>query len=418
MRVLIGLAALAAVNVVNGQTVTPTTNNGNMATAPPIGQAPRAIINCYQTNLGGTACPTTPSGQVNGGAEQATSNWSIYVPNAISQLVFTFQTNIYTAQIQYRWAPGYPNPAVDFPGYSLSAQSFRCDPCAGSSAISCNTATGPGASPSPFLGYACASFTRQYTMSNLLASITTSSPTVNSFSVMLFDINSNPAPNVTSYSFQIVRNPPPVVGDPMIYGIQGQDFQVHGIPDEIFNLITYPTLQVNARFVYLSAAECIDNFTQCFAHPGTYISEEGIRLGADKIHVKAGSAKKGLTVKVNGQKMTGTRTLKAGEVELVNHRRVVIKSSIAVMAISNSDHFLNQETQLLDSKLLALGATRTKLLVGESFHSEVPLHGLQGQTWRNVEYPTGLEYEGSISDYHVTDGNLFGSAFVFNKFQN
>ena len=88
------------------------------------------------------------------------------------------------------------------------------------------------------------------------------------------------------------------------------------------------------------------------------------------------------------------------------------------MAISNSDHFLNQETQLLDSKLLALGATRTKLLVGESFHSEVPLHGLQGQTWRNVEYPTGLEYEGSISDYHVTDGNLFGSAFVFNKFQN
>jgi len=85
--------------------------------------------------------------------------------------------------------------------------------------------------------------------------------------------------------------------------------------------------------------------------------------------------------------------------------------------ISNSDKFLNQETALLDQKLLALGSERRLLKDGQSYHSEVPLHGLQGQTWRNVEYPSGLEYEGSISDYHVTDGNLFGSSFVFNQFQ-
>jgi len=71
--------------------------------------------------------------------------------------------------------------------------------------------------------------------------------------------------------------------------MQGQDFQVHGMPDEIFNMITYPNLQVNARFVYLSSGACHDNFTTCFAHPGTYISEEGIRLGSDKIHIQAGS---------------------------------------------------------------------------------------------------------------------------------
>jgi len=85
--------------------------------------------------------------------------------------------------------------------------------------------------------------------------------------------------------------------------------------------------------------------------------------------------------------------------------------------ISNSDKFLNQETSLFDTKLLALGQDRRVLQDGESFHSEVPLHGLQGQTWRNVEYPSGLEYEGSISDYHVTDGNLFGTAFVFNQYK-
>jgi len=140
-------------------------------------------------------------------------------------------------------------------------------------------------------------------------------------------------------------------------------------------------------------------------------------LGSDKIHVVAGSPKKGLTVSINGKKITETTAVKLGSVELINHRRIVVKTPIMSIQISNSDKFLNQETQLYDQKLLALGSERRTLADGETLHSEVPLHGLQGQTWRNVEYPSGLEYEGSINDYHVTDSNLFGSAFVFNKFQ-
>jgi len=183
-------------------------------------------------------------------------------------------------------------------------------------------------------------------------------------------------------------------------------------------LITYPNLQVNARFVYLSSASCIDNYTACFAHPGTYISEEGIRVGNDKVHVRAGSAKKGLTVSVNGKKLSkGAQTLKLGSVELVNHRRVVVSTPVMSITVTNSDKFLNQETALNDRKLVALGADRRVLGDNEQFHPEVPLHGLQGQTWRNVEYPSGLEYEGSISDYQIADGNLWGTTFVFNKFQ-
>jgi len=128
-------------------------------------------------------------------------------------------------------------------------------------------------------------------------------------------------------------------------------------------------------------------------------------------------SKKGLTVSVNGKRVTETTSVKLGQVIIVNHRRVVVKTPIMDIQISNSDKFLNQETALLDQKLLALGSERRLLKDGQSYHSEVPLHGLQGQTWRNVEYPSGLEYEGSISDYHVTDGNLFGSSFVFNQFQ-
>jgi len=198
--------------------------------------------------------------------------------------------------------------------------------------------------------------------------------------------------------------------------MQGQDFQVHGIPDEVFNMITYPTLQVNARFSYLDSAECHDNFTACFAHPGTYISEEGFRVGKDKVRVTAGSFKKGLTVTVNGKKTTSNVDLKQGAVEVVSHRRVVVHTSIMKITISNSDKFLNQELELSDDKLVALGSKRRTLKDNERFHAEVPLHGLQGQTWRNVEYPSGLDYEGSITDYHVVDGNLFGTDFVFNHF--
>jgi len=186
---------------------------------------------------------------------------------------------------------------------------------------------------------------------------------------------------------------------------------------KIFNLISYPNLQVNARFVYLSSAECVDNFTACFAHPGTYIGEEGIRLGNDKVHIKSGSFKKGLTVSVNGQRVQGKHAVKLGSVEVVNHRRVVVTTPVMTLTISNSDKFLNQESSLHDRKLLSLGVERRVLADGEQFHPEVPLHGLQGQTWRNVEYPSGLEYEGSINDYHVVDGNLYGTEFVFNQFK-
>jgi len=279
----------------------------------------------------------------------------------------------------------------------------------------CNTSTGPGNGATPSAGFNCASFTRTYTLNGLQASTLTNSIT-NSFAVQIFDREA--LPNTSSYSFQIIRFSNPIVGDPQIVGLQGQDFQVHGIPDEIFNLITYPNLQVNARFVYLSSGECHDNFTACFAHPGTYIAEEGIRLGNDKIHVKSGAFKKGLIVSVNGKKVVEKKTtVKLGSIDILNHRRVLIKTPIMSIQISNSDKFLNQETTLYDQKLLALGAERRVLADNELFHSEVPLHGLQGQTWKNVEYPSGLEYEGSISDYHVVDGNLFGSDFTFNQFK-
>jgi len=330
----------------------------------------------------------------------------VNVPYTATTLTFVFTTNNLVAQMEYRWFPNYN------PGGGLPAATYTCDICTGgNTATNCNTSVGPGTSPSPVAGYPCSLLARTYTFSGLVTG-------ANSLSVQLFDRLQLPAPNVTSYSFAISKNPPPIIGDPQIVGLQGQDFQVHGIPDEIFNLVTYPNLQVNARFVYLSSAECHDNFTACFAHPGTYIGEEGIRVGTDRVHVKAGSFKKGLTVSINGQRVNERENkLKLGSVQLVSHRRVVVNTPVMSLTVSNSDKFLNQEVQLHDNKLLSIGKSRRVLSDNEQFHTEVPLHGLQGQTWRNVEYPSGLDYEGSINDYHVVDGNLYGTDFMFNQFK-
>jgi len=430
MRVLLGLAALSSIAFTNAQQ-TVTLSGGSpapiAAVLPTNGVTSLATIYLYAQSVSIANLVTVPNGlQINQGQIQAANgNWNLSVLNTVTTLIWTFTTNDKTAQMQYR-----------FTGYTGigGGLAYQCDPCVSGNPVAttgftggvCDANTtqyGPVGTPTTaaggtaYNGFNCALFTRTFTYSSLVASAQGATTYLNSFGVLLFDRNLSPGPNQVSYSFSISRAANPIKGDPQIYGMQGQDFQVHGIPDEIFNLITYPNLQVNARFVYLSSAECHDNFTACFAHPGTYIGEEGIRLGNDKIHIKAGSFKKGLTVSVNGQRINGQQKLKLGSVDVLNHRRVIVNTPVMSLSISNSDKFLNQESALHDQKLLTLGSERRVLGDGEQFHPEIPLHGLQGQTWRNVEYPSGLEYEGSINDYHVVDGNLYGSEFVFNQFK-
>jgi hypothetical protein len=408
MRVLLGLSALAAVN---GQLVTPNgPASGSPAAAITFGQtALTSIVARLQTSSGalvgssGSSSllqPAIPSGLVN------SNNFFITVPTQVTAISFDFVTNTYTGQIQYRWSPGYVVPS------GFTANAYKCDSCAGGTWASCNTAVGPVVVGVSTTGFPCANLARNFIFSGLV------STQLNNFAVNLYDLNTTGS-TTSSYSFQVTRLAPAViVGDPQIVGMQGQDFQVHGMPDEIFNVVSYPSLQVNARFTYLESGDCHDNFTACFAHPGTYISEEGFRVGVDKVRVIAGSFKKGLTVTVNGKKVHNNVDLKSGAVQVVNHRRVVVHTEIMKITVSNSDHFLNQELELMDDKLVSLGSTRKVLKDNQRFHPEVPLHGLQGQTWRNVEYPSGLEYEGSIMDYHVVDGNIFGTDFVFNQFSS
>jgi len=212
--------------------------------------------------------------------------------------------------------------------------------------------------------------------------------------------------------------PAAATGDPQIYGIQGQEFQVHGIPDEVFNMVSSPSLQVNAHFAFLTSGQC-DNFTACYTHPGTYIDITAFSTSSgDHVRVQAGSIKEGLRVFINEvEKMVSSHTHTVGSLSVVfeAQRKVVVQSTELIFNIYGSDHFMNLESGLLDEKLMAKGGKLVKVAPGQVVYPEIALHGLLGQTWKNVEYSDGSDIEGSVADYQVQDG-LYGSDFVFNKF--
>jgi hypothetical protein len=206
-------------------------------------------------------------------------------------------------------------------------------------------------------------------------------------------------------------------GDPRISGLQGQDFQVHGTPNEYFNLVSSPTLQVNSRFVYLDDAKC-DNFTTCFSHPGTYIDEIGVMMGENKIRIAAGAINEAARVFVNGKEVkVSAHKHSAGSVSVTfaNARRVVVKTPEFMMTISQSDKFFNVDSALLKTELLDQGSKLVKLAASRATEENKMMHGLIGQTWRNNVYAGDREYEGEVSDYQVADG-IWGKDFAFNLY--
>jgi len=64
----------------------------------------------------------------------------------------------------------------------------------------------------------------------------------------------------------------------------------------------------------------------------------------------------------------------------------------------NSDMFVNQRVRVLDV-------------------SGLRSHGMLGQTWKEITYPTALKYiQGTVDDYVIRDGDIFGDDFVYNTF--
>jgi hypothetical protein len=258
---------------------------------------------------------------------------------------------------------------------------------------------------------------------------TTSSPTTSS------PTTSSPTTSSPTTSSPTTSSPttssPAISGDPQFVGLQGQSYQVHGADDTVFNLISYPNLVMNGRFKYIDTGVCNYDDTPCWTHPGTYISAIGLRLLSGsteiKIGIESGSHDTGLHVFINGKPIhklkSNVMTQLDSRTSISTHGNTMIQIKIDdlfVLKFTNSDYFLNMEIVCLRADWLRLGAHFYKMKTHNTKlpFPDVPLHGLFGQTWKNIIYPTGNVYEGDIMDYACELNDLYFIDHPYNQYQS
>jgi len=202
--------------------------------------------------------------------------------------------------------------------------------------------------------------------------------------------------------------PGTVEGDPQFVGLRGQNYQVHGVAGEIYNIVSDSDLQYNSRFVFLDRGECpvVDGKKQkaCWSHPGSYLGELGLKTReGDKIRVVTGPAASGFeSVTINGKELPLGSTLvlqgDMGSVTRNSTHLVAVQVGNWDFEFENSDMFVNQRVRVLDARKLAA-------------------HGLLGQTWRAATYNNPVKYvQGAVDDYVIRDKNIFGDNFMYNQF--
>jgi len=199
-----------------------------------------------------------------------------------------------------------------------------------------------------------------------------------------------------------------VVGDPQFQGLRGQNYQVHGVSGEIYNIVSDADLQYNSRFVFLEEGECpvIHGRRQkaCWSHPGSYLGELGLKTrSGDRVHVISGPAAFGFqSLTVNGRELLVDDSVLladgAGSVSRNSSHLATVHVGDWSFEFENSDLFVNQRVRVADVRRLRS-------------------HGLLGQTWRDDTYPNAIRYvQGTVDDYVIRDGDIFGDNFVYNAF--
>jgi hypothetical protein len=216
-----------------------------------------------------------------------------------------------------------------------------------------------------------------------------------------------------------------VSGDPSFVGFHGQQFQVHGIPNRVFNILSLQQLQLNARFSFIGANEVMTGgemrqarllaevqgvqlpLTPAWSHDGTFMSEMGLKLGSQRLHVKSGAYATGLTVTVDGIVAQPGSVVAASDAMrvTVGAHSLQVQHGLISFDIVNSDGFLNIER----ASLRAASASTQQL------------DGLLGQTAHrsNTEMLGGSQAvkEHQLLDYLLPDVDaLFSDDFVRNRF--
>ena len=203
---------------------------------------------------------------------------------------------------------------------------------------------------------------------------------------------------------------PSVAGDPQFVGLLGQSFQVHGIDGAVYALISEPAMQLNARFRFLTGPRPCPAMpstgktcTNCWSHDGSYLSELGLMVKAtgERVRVVAGSAASGFdSVTVNGQPLAVGASTTSGTVSVVSTHELVLRAGSFEVEVESVDGFVN---------LRSVATTVAR--------SELTAHGLLGQTHSARRHQSTLKViEGEVDDYSLTEDDVFGSSFMYSRF--
>ena len=234
-------------------------------------------------------------------------------------------------------------------------------------------------------------------------------------------------PSVAPLQVPAVTNAVGVSGDPSFVGFLGQQFQLHGIPNRVFNLLTNSRLQLNSRFAFIGEGQAMTGGqmkqarmlrsivgkalpdTKAWSHEGTFLSEMGLKLDGTQLHLTAGAYATGMSVEVDGVQLqpSATPIQVAADLTVSFPSAHVLSVSHPLLSFSvvNSDRFFNIEQAALQSTAAALD-----------------LDGLLGQTHsadanNRVMGGSSAVREHLLLDYLVSDDNaLFSDDFVRNRF--
>ena len=238
-----------------------------------------------------------------------------------------------------------------------------------------------------------------------------------------------------------------VLGDPQFSGFHSQQYQVHGIANLIYNLLTTADLQLNARFAFKTADASMRwhdmklarinhertrlrvlataaasgsvpqnvssqfplPITKAWTHDGTYLSELGLLLAPQqqRLFLRAGGFLHGIQeMTVNGAPLAVGGVVVLGQltVTVSTPHVVALAHPLFRLSVVNSDGFFNLEGgQLLDEGAAAA------------------MDGLLGQTADAAWLPSEslIQREHQIFDYLVESSHvdaIFSSDFVRTKF--
>jgi hypothetical protein len=214
------------------------------------------------------------------------------------------------------------------------------------------------------------------------------------------------------------------VGDPQFVGFLGQRYQVHGVSGEVYNLISDPSLSINAEFVFLSSGRCprytstdgvqVDQSmaTNCFAHPGSYFGRLSFRTAnGGRVLIESGGWHEGFSaVMADGREVgVGEEVQVEGGMQLIrtSSHTVVVSAGLYTMELENSDHFINLQRVSVNDWPRLTSVQRP--------------HGLLGQSWRRwtkEEQRSNevAEVQGLIDDDKVEGRDMRGVEVVYTRF--